>query len=735
MPAATIVHDADSATGVRVQSNPYLSVVVASRNDDHGGDPLKRLQVFVDSFDEQCRRTGLDAEVIIVEWNPPSDRPTLDALVRLPMPAFCSYRFVEVPPELHLRLQHADVLPMFQMIAKNVGILRAQGQFVLATNIDIIFSTELVEQIASRSLDPTTLYRVDRHDVVSDVPLAVSLDARLAYCESNQLRLHTRTGSHPVDRMGRTVCANNDIVDGRSVRLGSGWHVRENGTEGRSFRWAGDKVELLVDDAEIDGSSGYALLEMDAESNPHDEGSWLDVAAFEGQRLLARTRVTGCCKIEVPLDLGRSTSRRIELRVVDRDVNRPVRLPAFERRGNLAYRVQAVRLRSLPAAPTTTCEYPLDAWTNPYTGSEVTLTPTPEGLVVTTDSRQFSYCARYGPLIARKSGRCTFELSATVIEGDFTIGVLSSAGRYWIPSSVKTHRNATCCHITVGVDLVKGQPFWLLASNNHPKGDGVSVFVIHYLEGRVGIARSEALDRAVTGRLWSSRFVERAAVTYAKAMPAMRATRRRAGNLFSLRIRPSKIVESFGTRLAQSLGQSVLERVVRDSPEFRTVSQQLQSCSRQLEEFGQLTDLNRLLQERRPADLHVNACGDFQLMAREQWHLLRGYPELETFSMNIDAMLSFMAAAAGLRECVLEPPIYHIEHEVGSGWSPEGEARLRSRIAERGITWLDAQTIHMWAMYMAWLGRPMIFNGPDWGLARHALVERTCASAVDLASS
>ena len=122
-------------------------------------------------------------------------------------------------------------------------------------------------------------------------------------------------------------------------------------------------------------------------------------------------------------------------------------------------------------------------------------------------------------------------------------------------------------------------------------------------------------------------------------------------------------------------------------------------------------------------------------MAREQWHLLRGYPELETFSMNIDAMLSFMAAAAGLRECVLEPPIYHIEHEVGSGWSPEGEARLRSRIAERGITWLDAQTIHMWAMYMAWLGRPMIFNGPDWGLARHALVERTCASAVDLASS
>ena len=48
-------------------------------------------------------------------------------------------------------------------------------------------------------------------------------------------------------------------------------------------------------------------------------------------------------------------------------------------------------------------------------------------------------------------------------------------------------------------------------------------------------------------------------------------------------------------------------------------------------------------------------------------------------------------------------PIYHLEHEVGSGWSPEGEALLRRRIAERGITWLDASTVYIWAAYMQWL--------------------------------
>ena len=127
------------------EHTPYLSVVVTSRNDDHGGDPLTRLQAFVNSFDAQCRLKGLDAEVIIVEWNPPLDKPRLQTLVRWPESCICDYRFVEVPPEIHNTLNGSDVLPLFQMIAKNVGIRRARGRFVLATNIDIIFSNELVD--------------------------------------------------------------------------------------------------------------------------------------------------------------------------------------------------------------------------------------------------------------------------------------------------------------------------------------------------------------------------------------------------------------------------------------------------------------------------------------------------------------------------------------------------------------------------------------------------------------
>src|SRR4051812_35829285 len=192
------------------RTQPYLSVVVTTRNDDHGGDPLKRLQAPVNCFDEQCRRTGLDAELIVVEWNPPADKPRVSELLRLPPAPACDYRFIDVPPDVHQQLRFADVLPLFQMIAKNVGIRRARGRFVLVTNIDILFSNELVELLARRQLQPGRLYRVDRHDIQPNVPITASLEAQMEYCASHQLRVHTRWGSSPVDPAGRPVCQSED---------------------------------------------------------------------------------------------------------------------------------------------------------------------------------------------------------------------------------------------------------------------------------------------------------------------------------------------------------------------------------------------------------------------------------------------------------------------------------------------------------------------------------------------
>ncbi len=170
---------------------PYLSVVATARNDNHGGNMLRRMQIFVNGLIAQSRRFNLPTELIIVEWNPLSDRPQLADALTWPVDASpCTVRIIEVPPELHDQVRYAQALPLFQMLAKNVGIRRAQGEYILATNIDLVFSDALFEFLASRQMQPGKSYRIDRYDVRSSVPLEAAIDEQLRFCDENILRIN-----------------------------------------------------------------------------------------------------------------------------------------------------------------------------------------------------------------------------------------------------------------------------------------------------------------------------------------------------------------------------------------------------------------------------------------------------------------------------------------------------------------------------------------------------------------
>jgi hypothetical protein len=126
-----------------------------------------------------------------------------------------------------------------------------------------------------------------------------------------------------------------------------------------------------------------------------------------------------------------------------------------------------------------------------------------------------------------------------------------------------------------------------------------------------------------------------------------------------------------------------------------------------------------------PDFLHTNACGDFTLLAREHWFDLRGYAELDLFSMNLDSLFCFAAHYGGAREEVLPDPmrIYHIEHGSGSGWTPEGQTKLFERIASKGLSFLANEEVLAMAAEMRRLGSPMIFNHEHWGLSAFPLKE------------
>jgi hypothetical protein len=81
------------------------------------------------------------------------------------------------------------------MIAKNAGIRRAAAPFVLATNIDILFSEELMRFLASRQLKENRLYRVDRCDIPAALPVTPSVPELLDFCANNVTRIYTRWGA------------------------------------------------------------------------------------------------------------------------------------------------------------------------------------------------------------------------------------------------------------------------------------------------------------------------------------------------------------------------------------------------------------------------------------------------------------------------------------------------------------------------------------------------------------
>lgn len=200
-------------------AEPKLSVVGTTRNDDHGGNQLARTQLFIDGLAEQSTRLELEVELVLVEWNPPVDRPPLAEAVRWPRTAWFDPRIVVVPAEQHRKLPHSEGLPLFQMIAKNVGIRRSRAPFTLATNIDILFSDELVA--AMRDLKAGAMYRCDRRDIAAD--LAASPLPTPAECRAMPwVRAHTREGQQYPD--GRRPAWHARAVSRINRTVWNAWH-------------------------------------------------------------------------------------------------------------------------------------------------------------------------------------------------------------------------------------------------------------------------------------------------------------------------------------------------------------------------------------------------------------------------------------------------------------------------------------------------------------------------------
>lgn len=170
-----------------------ISIIVTTRNDDYDGCGLHRNQAFIRVLLALAKRHRLNAELVIVEWRPPLDRPGLADAIRWPRDKTIPVRLIQVPEEIHRAIEHSDAIPFFQMQAKNIGVRRARGNWILCTNADLLYSEEMISYLRHAELSTLNYYRTARHDLeLQRMPGRRSVDQWLAQCKRNVYLVNDR---------------------------------------------------------------------------------------------------------------------------------------------------------------------------------------------------------------------------------------------------------------------------------------------------------------------------------------------------------------------------------------------------------------------------------------------------------------------------------------------------------------------------------------------------------------
>lgn len=159
--------------------DPYLSIVIALRDDDYPRPLAARVRTFAARLERQLG-DGSDGlyELVVVDWNPPPGaRPAAD----FDFGGVRAQRHVVVPVSVHDTIASSSQVrafcgrPMLDYYARNVGIRRGTGEFVMVANQDILMADAIADLIRNRSLRPDCFYRADRVDVdvdpMADLPL------------------------------------------------------------------------------------------------------------------------------------------------------------------------------------------------------------------------------------------------------------------------------------------------------------------------------------------------------------------------------------------------------------------------------------------------------------------------------------------------------------------------------------------------------------------------------------
>ena len=628
---------------------PYLSIVVGIPSGHASVDSTARVQLFVDSWIEQTRRYELDSELIIVVQNLSSLRWTHDRI-----------RIIEMPGES--RMANTRLLT-------NAGIRRARGEFILATNIDIVFSNELIEFLAARRLEHGRMYRVDRYDVEPGIPAGATVDARVDYCRNHLRRVSTREGNFELTSDGLRRNAPEDIASINSgLNFGSGWFPPERyAITGETFRWIDNDAEIL---ARVPESGGILILEVEPGPGLGPLPQTLQIVDDHGSVAVEWTiagRTSTALAVPPPAP-GSLRKFRLHLPGGGAPVLDDPRIL------NLAvFRCDWVAPNVAQSAPPSLASSIRD---NSPILKRLLGSVGPWNLLV----HGLTLSARAASLLGRR-GSDIFEAGM-----DFQLG----PGWYYREESAGERFRWVSRDARLLLRLPKTTSTLALLAEPGPSQEPV-VLVVRYAD-----ERGEVLARvALQGLTYLEFTVPAAPGTIAPLCLTPETPGSPCGadsRLLSFRV----FACGAGTRHLPA---------APDSPGWLTLGIDSQPATKDWTARREASP--QLLEMGQPAYLHTHTCTDFTLMSRAHWLDLRGHSELNLPADHLDALFCYAAHHSGAHEQVLEDPM-RIYRAVGA--EPSNTAATSLQLASAlhdDLLWLIA---NMRALHV-----PVIFNRSDWG--------------------
>ena len=154
-----------------------LSAVVGARNDDYGGNLATRatfcLLSLIDTFDE----------VWYIDWGSETHSLLYEIIDDLPKTG--KLRHVVIPPDAVGAMTHYDINAQrfCEVLARNIGIRRATGDWLLSTNIDVICPSRDNLDEALSMMNKNTFYTISRR------PVDVDIVKKYAYADWKSLRV------------------------------------------------------------------------------------------------------------------------------------------------------------------------------------------------------------------------------------------------------------------------------------------------------------------------------------------------------------------------------------------------------------------------------------------------------------------------------------------------------------------------------------------------------------------